>query len=154
IGAICYISLHKDELQKNVVAGYVITCVGDPGHFSYLESRAGNTLTDRITDHVLKQSHEETVRYSYLERGSDERQYCSPGIDLPIGSLMRSKYATFDEYHTSLDSLHFVTKEALSGSLTRYLECIEALEQNLTYSAVYPCEAHLSKRGLYPTLST
>ncbi|MBA3722582.1 MAG: DUF4910 domain-containing protein [Parachlamydiaceae bacterium] len=153
IGSITYLSLHKDELKKNVVAGYVITCVGDPNPFSYLQSRAENTLTDRITMHILKNTEEQFHLYSFLDRGSDERQYCSPGIDLPIGSLMRSKYGSYPEYHTSLDNLNYITAEALEGSLKKYLQCIEALEHNHVYQNMYFCEPQLGRRGLYSNLS-
>jgi aminopeptidase-like protein len=154
IGSIAYIHAHLDELKRRVKAGYVVTCVGDPAPFSYLQSRAENTLTDRLTLHILKMSQEPFHLYSYLERGSDERQYSSPGVDLPIGSLMRSKYGTYPEYHTSLDNLNLVTRAALHGSLKKYLQCIEALEHNQTYVSVNYCEPQLGKRGLYPTLST
>jgi aminopeptidase-like protein len=153
IGSIVYLSKHAKALKKNVVAGYVVTCVGDPGPFSYLTSRAEDTVTDRITQHVLRQSGEFRL-YSYLERGSDERQYCSPGIDLPIGSLMRSKYATFAEYHTSLDNLDYVKAGALFDSLQKYRSCVEAIDQNRRYKAVNCCEPQMGKRGLYPQLST
>lgn len=154
IGAIAYLAAHKDTLKNNVVAGYVITCVGDPSPFSYLQSRTENTLTDRITTHVLKKCHDPFRLYSFLDRGSDERQYCSPGIDLPIGSLMRSKYGTYPEYHTSLDDLSFVTGEALYKSLETYLECIFAIENNHIYLSTNCCEPQLGKRGLYPNLGT
>ena len=154
IGSICYLSQHHELLKKNVIAGYVITCVGDDHSFSYLESRQESSLTDRLTKHVLSCTGKSFTLYSYLERGSDERQYCSPGIDLPIGSLMRSKYGTYPEYHTSLDNLELISAEALFGSLQMYLKCFEALDQNHTYKTILPCEPQLGKRGLYPSLST
>lgn len=154
IGSIVYLSQHKEALKKNVVAGYVVTCVGDPGSFSYLQSRQENTLTDRTTHHVLKNTENVFSLYSFLDRGSDERQYGAPGIDLPIGSLMRTKYGCYPEYHTSLDNLNFITAEALRGSLEKYLLCLQALEYNQKYEAVYCCEPQLGKRHLYPTLST
>ncbi len=153
IGAITYLSLNKDALQKNVVAGYVVTCVGDPGPFSYLKSRHEETLTDRITMHVLQQSGLPFKIYDFLSRESDERQYCAPGIDLPIGSLMRSKYHEYPEYHTSADDLTFVTPEGLADSLKMYMCCIAAIEQNHRYRAKILCEPQLGRRGLYPNLS-
>ena len=154
IGSIAYISRHLETLKNNVIAGYVVTCVGDPHSFSYLQSRQENCLTDRITTHVLKNTEEHFKLYSFLERGSDERQYCSPGVDLPIGVLMRSKYGTYPEYHTSLDNLNFVTSDALLGSLKKYLDCLDAINHNHTYKSVNCCEPQLGKRGLYPNIST
>ena len=153
IGSITYLSRHLDQLKKKVIAGYVLTCVGDPGSFSYLSTKEENTLTDRVTLHVLKNSVENYNIYSFLERGSDERQYNSPGIDLPIGSLMRTKYGSYSEYHTSGDNLDFVTSEALQGSLDMYLCCIETLENNRTYKTTTLGEPQLGKRGLYSNLS-
>jgi len=154
IGSIAYLSLQKDHLKKNVVGGYVVTCIGDPGSFSYLQTRQENTLIDRVTVHALKNSDKEYKIYNFLERGSDERQYNSPGIDLPIGSLMRTKYGRYPEYHTSADNLNFVTPKALFESLEMYKLCINILEKNYKYITTIPCEPQLGKRGLYPTLST
>ena len=153
IGSIAYLSKNLDHMKKKVVAGYVITCVGDPGNFSYLSTKEENALTDRVTFHVLKNSDEKYIIFNFLERGSDERQYNSPGIDLPVGSLMRTQYRSYPEYHTSGDNLDFVTPEALDGSLDMYLRCIEALENNRTYKTKILGEPQLGKRGLYPNLS-
>jgi len=153
IGSISYLSLHKDHLKKNIVGGYVITCVGGPGPFSYLQTRQENTLIDRVTIHALKNSDKEYKIYNFLERGSDERQYNSPGIDLPIGSLMHAKYGRYPEYHTSADDLNFVTSRVLFESLEMYKLCINILEKNYKYITTTPCEPQLGKRGLYPTLS-
>ena len=154
IGSISYLSLHKDHLKKNVIGGYVVTCIGDPGPFSYLQTRQENTLIDRVTIHALKNSEKEYKIYNFLERGSDERQYNSPGVDLPIGSLMRAKYGRYPEYHTSADNLDFITSKALFESLEMYKLCINILEKNFKYVTTIPCEPQLGKRGLYPTLST
>lgn len=154
IGSISYLSLHKDHLKKNVIGGYVVTCIGDPGPFSYLQTRQENTLIDRVTIHALKNSEKEYKIYNFLERGSDERQYNSPGVDLPIGSLMRTKYGRYPEYHTSADNLDFITSKALFESLEMYKLCIDILEKNFKYVTTIPCEPQLGKRGLYPTLST
>jgi len=154
IGSIAYLSIHKKHLKKKVIAGYVITCVGDPGPFSYLQTRKENTLIDRVTIHVLKHSNFEYEIYNFLERGSDERQYNSPGIDLPIGSLMRTKSGRYPEYHTSADNLDFITPKALFESLEMYKLCVNILEKNYKYVTTILCEPQLGKRGLYPTLST
>ena len=153
IGSVTYLSKYKDKLKDKVVGGYVITCVGNPGGFSYLKTRAENTLTDRITIHVLNNSNKKYKLYDFLSRGSDERQYNSPGIDLPIGSLMRSKYGEYPEYHTSGDNMNFVTSEALAESLEMYIKCLKAIEMNKKYKTTVFCEPQLGKRGLYPTLS-
>ena len=153
IGSIAYLSKNLDHIKNNVVAGYVLTCVGDPGSFSYLCTRKENTLSDRVALHVLNNSAEEYKVYSFLDRGSDERQYNAPGIDLPIGSLMRTKYGSYPEYHTSGDNLDFVTSEALQGSLDMYLRCINVLENNRTYKTKILGEPQLGKRGLYSNLS-
>jgi len=154
IGSLTYLSRKMEHLKDNVIAGYVVTCIGDPGRFSYLRSRGENCLTDRVTLHVLRHSEKDFAEYSFLDRGSDERQYCAPGIDLPIGSLMRTKYGMYPEYHTSADNLDLVTAEALEGSLIKYRLCLEVIESNRTYRNTVKGEPQLGKRGLYPTLST
>lgn len=154
IGSIVYLSRHLDHLRRNVVAGFVITCVGDNGGFSYLKSRAEDSLTDRIAMHVLRHAQAEVKVYDFADSGSDERQYCSPGVALPVGSLMRTKYGHFPEYHTSLDNLEFVSAEALAGSLAMYARCIDALEANRVYRSRTLCDPQLGKRGLYPSISS
>ena len=154
IGSIAYLSRHLQEMQQNIIAGFVLTCVGDDGPYSYLASRYGDTLADKVAKNVLKFMHPDYLSYSYLERGSDERQYCSPGIDLPVVSIMRSKYATYPEYHTSLDDLTFISPEGLQGAFEVYRKCIEVLEQNNIYKVTCLCEPQLGKRGLYPSTST
>jgi len=153
IGSITYINQNLDHLKNNVIAGYVINCVGDPGPFSYLLTKNESNLVDRITLHALKHSNHDYTIFSYLERRSDERQYNSPGVDLPVGSLMRTKHASYPEYHTSADNLDFVTQSALNESLEMYIRCIEMIENNRTYESVTICEPQLGRRGLWPNLS-
>jgi len=154
IGSICYISKNRETLKKNVIAGFNVTCVGDERAYSFLSSRKGGTLADRVALNVLKFKHPEFIRYSFLDRGSDERQYCSSGIDLPMVSLMRSKYGEYPEYHTSLDNPDLVTPNGLGGSLELLQDCIELIESNHIYCVACYCEPQLGSRGLYPNLST
>ncbi|MBF0359145.1 MAG: DUF4910 domain-containing protein [Magnetococcales bacterium] len=151
IGSIYYISQHLDHLRKNVIAGFNVTCVGDDRVYSYLPSRNGKTFADRIAQHVLKHHCEEFIHYSFLDRGSDERQYCSPGVDLPMVSIMRSKYHTYPEYHNSMDDLNLVTPEGLSGSYMALVRAILCVEHNATYTSTVLCEPMLGRRNLYPS---
>jgi aminopeptidase-like protein len=153
IGSIVYLSRHLSELKERVIAGFNLTCVGDDRCYSYLPSRNGNTLADRAALHALKYHAPDFVRYSFLNRGSDERQYCSPGVDLPVASIMRSKYGAYPEYHTSLDDMTLISQTGLGGAITALAKAILTIEANRTYRATVLCEPHLGKRGLYPTLS-
>jgi len=154
IGSITYLSKNLEDMKKNVVAGFNLTCVGDERAYSYLPSRNGSTLADKVALNVLRSKHPDFRHYSFLDRGSDERQYCSPGVDLPVVSLMRTKYREFPEYHTSLDNLEFVTPAGLEGSFALHKDCIELLERNRVYKTRCLGEPQLGRRGLYPTIAT
>jgi hypothetical protein len=155
IGSITYLSRHQAHLKANLIAGFNVSCVGDDRGYSYLPSRRGDTLSDDIAQHVLKHIAPTFASYTWKDRGSDERQYCAPGIDLPIASIMRTKYACYDEYHTSLDDLiNVVTPEGLAGGYNALQKAIEAIEKNYYPKACVFGEPQLGKRGLYPTLST
>jgi aminopeptidase-like protein len=154
IGSLVYLSKHLDHLKKHIKAGFVITCVGDDNNYSLLKSRYGNTLADRAAEHLLRHKHSDFKTYSFLKRGSDERQYCSSGIDLPVCSLMRTKYGEYPEYHTSLDNLQFVSPKGLRGAYEAMHDVLTILEGNHTYRSSVLGEPQLGKRGLYPTLST
>jgi len=155
IGSITYLSRYKDYLKANVFAGFNVTCIGDNRDYSYLPSRNGESISDTVAKHVLKYICPTYKSYKWTDRGSDERQYCSPGIDLPIASIMRTKYGSYDEYHTSLDDLtKVVTPEGLDGGYIALKSAIEALEENRYPKINVFGEPQLGKRGLYPTLST
>lgn len=152
VGAVTYIARNREELRSKVVAGFQLTCIGDDRRFTYLASRNGNLRLDRIAKRVLR-GRENVVHYSYLARGSDERQYCAPGVDLPLISLMRSRYADYPEYHTSLDDLDtVVTPTGLQGGLDAVRECIEVLERDPVLIANQLGEPQLGRRGLYHTV--
>jgi aminopeptidase-like protein len=154
IGSIAYLSKHLQHLKKTVRAGWVLTCIGDERAYSFLPSRNGNTLADRVSKQMINESSDHFDFYSYLDRGSDERQYCSPRVDLPVASLMRSKYGTYPEYHSSLDDLNLVTPAGLQGGLNMMKSVVKILENEKRWNSSAACEAQLGKRGLYPSLST
>ena len=155
IGSITYLSLFGENLKKNVVAGYVINCIGDRGKFTYKKSRQGNSLADKAALNILNNLNEDFNLYEWFPAGSDERQYCSLGFNLPIGSLMRSMYGTYKEYHTSLDNLDFIPLEELYKSFEIYKKILMNIEINEKLEAVHKnCEPKLDKRGLYPTLGS
>ncbi|MDB2549099.1 DUF4910 domain-containing protein, partial [Paracoccaceae bacterium] len=155
IGSLVYLHERLDELKEKVVAGFNISCIGDDRCFSYLPSRHGSTPSDIAALHALKWTDPNFIKYSWLERGSDERQYCAPGVDLPVASIMRSKYGTYPEYHTSLDDLdNVVTPAGLRGGFGILKSTIQVLERNYFYRATVLGEPQLSQRGLYPTVSS
>jgi aminopeptidase-like protein len=154
IGSIVYLSKNWEYMKQHTIAGFVVACVGDNRTYSYIPSRLGNTLADKAALHILKHKVADFKQYSFLDRGSDERQYCSPEIDLPVCSICRSKYGEYPEYHTSLDNLDLISTEGLEGAYSVFQECIFLLEHNLKYKTKVLCEPQLGKRGLYPTLST
>lgn len=154
IGAISYLYLNREVMKQRVKAGFVITCVGDDNSYSYVPSRYGDTLSDKVAKLILNEHTNNNYRkYSYLDRGSDERQFCSPGIDLPICSICRTKYNEYAEYHTSLDNMGFISSEGLSGALSVYKKCLSLIEANYRYNAQNYCEPFLSKYDLSTILN-
>lgn len=154
IGSIVYLSKHMEHLKTNVIAGFNITCVGDDRCYSFMPSRNGSTLADRVGKHVLGHIDSDYQQYTWLDRGSDERQYCAPGVDLPIATIMRSKYDEYPEYHTSLDDLSLISPAGLKGGLNAFIKSIEAIEFNCFPKVQVLGEPQLGKRGLYPETST
>jgi len=157
IGVIAFLSRCADELKARMKAGYVVTCVGDDGPFTYMRSKRENTAADKAAEHVvphIAKSKGRPVSFRQFDPvGSDERQYCSPGMNLPVGSLMRSRHGEFAQYHTSLDDLTFVSEAGLSGALEAYLRIVQTLELNCRPLRTNPnCEPQLGKRGLYSKL--
>jgi aminopeptidase-like protein len=151
IGPITYLSRNLEQLQSRVVAGFNLTCIGDEGDYSYLASREGNTPIDRIAKRVVAKTPQPVV-YSFMDRGSDERQYCAPGVDLPLISLMRTRYGKYPEYHTSADDLDFVTPAGLQGGFELVRDCISELEGSEYLTTPIKGEPQLGKRGLYHTM--
>jgi len=152
IGSIAYLARFGERLRERLAAGYVVTCVGNEHAFMYKRSRRGDTLADRTARVVLAHCGLDSKEIDFYPAGSDERQYCSPGYDLPVGLLTRATPATFPQYHSSLDDLELVTAQALGESLEVYRQIIEALEANERFEvSVAHCEPYLSGRGLYPT---
>ena len=154
IGSITYLSKNLAEMKKRIIAGFNVTCIGDNRSYSYVPSRSGDTTSDDVAKHVLKWIDPEYVAYSWLDRGSDERQYCSPGVDLPVATILRTKYGQYPEYHTSLDDLiNVVTAEGLNGGYWALRRAIEAIENNSFFVAKMLCEPQMGRRGLYPKTS-
>ena len=154
IGSIAYISSNLLHLKRNLISGYVLTCIGDEREYSYLRTRTSSGYCDEIAELALSEADRNFKRYDWAERGSDERQFCSPGVDLPFGVIMRSKFGTYPEYHTSDDNLGgVVTQKGLFESLNLMKNIVTIFENDLLFQTKTPCEPMLSKYGLYPTIS-
>jgi aminopeptidase-like protein len=149
IGAITWLARNRDHAGR-IQHGLVLSGVGDAGAFHYKKSRRGNAEIDQAMAHVLRHCGEPFDILEFSPYGYDERQYCSPGFNLPVGCLMRSVWGTFPEYHTSADNLEFIQPSKLAGSLRLCAELIEILENNTKYCNLNPfCEPQLGKRNLY-----
>ena len=156
IGTIVYLDQRGDHLAERLRAGYVLTCVGDAGDFTFKRSRRGDTPADRAGVLALRDSGAaHTVVPFDPSNGSDERQYCSPGFDLPIASLMRTMYGEYPEYHTSLDDRQFLSIDALVGTIDMYERIARSLDANVAWrNTVARGEPQLGRRGLYRPVST
>jgi aminopeptidase-like protein len=148
IGSITWLAQHETQARR-VRHGLVLSCLGDRGHSTYKRSRRGTAPVDRAAAHVLGLAGAHTL-LDFAPYGYDERQYCSPGFDLPVGCLMRTPNGQYPEYHTSGDNLDFVASESLEDSLNKVLAIVEILEHDRAYINLSPkCEPQLGRRGLY-----
>src|SRR3984957_5119189 len=149
IGAITWLARNRDKIGR-IRHGLVLSGIGDAGGFHYKKSRRGNAEVDRAAAHVLRHQCELSEILEFSPYGYDERQYCSPGFNLPVGCLMRSVWGTFPEYHTSADNLDFLEPKKLGESLPLCLRIFDVLEKNRRYRNLNPyCEPQLGKRDLY-----
>ena len=154
IGSATVLETHRVHLRARVRAAFNLTCVGDERAWSFLPSRLGDTYADRIARHVLRHAAGPYHSYSWRDRGSDESMYCAPGIDIPMVSIMRSKYGTYPEYHTSLDTPgRVVTARGLAESLCVHRMLVEAIEHDCMPRTLVLGEPQLGRRGLYPQTS-
>ncbi|XMD71823.1 zinc aminopeptidase, M28 family [Campylobacter lari] len=148
IGSIVYLSKHLKHLQKHTKAGFVLSCIGDDNAYSLIHTPSENTLADKVALHTLKEKNN-FKEFSFLDRGSDERQYCSPLVNLPVVCVCRTRFGDYKEYHTSKDDLNFISEEGLQGGLKAMQEIIMNLEVNEIYQNTVFCEPNLGKRDLY-----
>ncbi|MBF7060475.1 DUF4910 domain-containing protein [Campylobacter volucris] len=153
IGSIVYINKNLNHLQKYVKAGFVLSCIGDDNAYSLIHSPNENTLADKVALYTLKNK-ENFKRFSFIDRGSDERQYCSPLVNLPVVCICRTRFGDYKEYHTSKDDLNFISEKGLQNSLKAMQEIVINLEINDKYKITTFCEPNLGKRGLYHTINT
>ena len=153
IGSIAYLNKNLKKLKRNVIGGYNITCVGDDRQHSCMFSKYNNSLSDVSLREAYKKLKIKFKEYSFLKRGSDERQYNSPGVDLGITSIFRTKYGEYPEYHTSLDNFKLVTKKGLIGGYNVAKKTIEILQKKIIPINKILCEPNMGKRKLYPLLS-
>jgi len=153
IGALVYLKMRGNLLKERVLAGLVVTCCGDRGRFTFKRAKDEHAWINQIATHVVNWSQIDCEILDFFPTGSDERQYSSPGFNLPVASLMRSMYGQFPEYHTSLDDLSFVDSTELLETLRVYVNLVESLEADNKYINCKPHgEPHLGKYSLYPTI--
>lgn len=156
IGSICYLSKFKKILKKNVICGFNVSCVGDERNYSIISSKTENTLADIALIDKIKNK-KNFKKYSFLKRGSDERQYCAPGIDLPICGFSKTKYGEYKEYHTNKDDLNFISNKGLEQSYQILKKIVDLFENDFNWYCFpvsnFECEPNLGKRGLYPNVS-
>lgn len=154
IGAVAFLSRRGRALKRKLVAGYQLTCLGDSGRFTYKKSRQGNSLADRAALCAMREMRNDNILPFNPAVGSDERQYCSPGFDLPVGSLMRTMYTLYPEYHTSLDDKSLMDFDGMAEAVELYARIIGYIEGNRTFRNTSPYgEPQLGRRGLFRSLS-
>lgn len=153
LGTLAYIQSNFEDLKAHTLAGFVISCVGDDGSYSLTRGRRPDSLPERIVKFVSERSGKVLKEFSWLQRGSDERQYCAPNIDLPFVTLSRSRFSDYPEYHTSLDDLEFISPEGLDGSLWWMQEIVDQLEIEEFFETTCVGEPQLGAVGLYSNLS-
>ncbi len=152
IGSIAWLAKNEKELNR-IKHGLVITLLGDSSDFTYKKSRKGSAEIDKAAEAFLSTSGKQYTITDFIPYGYDERQYCSPGFDLPVGCFTRKPFGEFPEYHTSADNLTFVKPDKLGESLIAVSDILNILENNETYINLNPkCEPQLGKRGLYETI--
>lgn len=154
IGSIAYISKNFNHLKKNVIGGYNLTCVGDNRMHSCMLTKYGNMPSDDALLEAYRKLKIKPKIHSFLFRGSDERQYNAPGIDLNISSIYRTKFGCFPEYHTSLDDFNLVKLKGVQGSFNVSKNAIKILQKKRFPKSTKLCEPNMGKRNLYQTLST
>ena len=152
IGSIAYLDRFLPEMKMNVHCGFNLSCVGDDRAYSHVESPSGDNLADRALEAALI-GKDNVKTYSFLDRGSDERQYCAPHVELPLCTFCRSKFSEYPEYHTSADNFDVVTESGLNGALEVMTSIIDAFELGEFPSLQTIGEPQLGKRGLYPNVS-
>jgi aminopeptidase-like protein len=149
IGAITWLAMNEQKTPL-IKHGLVLTGVGDSGNISYKKSRRGNAEIDQAAGHVLKQLNKPHKIIDFFPYGYDERQYCSPGFNLPVGCFMRTPHGHYPEYHTSADNLSFIKIESMADSFVSVFNILDVLEKNRKYINTKPkCEPQLGKRRLY-----
>jgi aminopeptidase-like protein len=149
IGSITWLARNQHRVDR-IHHGLVLACVGDPGPLTYKRSRRGDTPIDRAMTYMLEQSGRPHTILDFEPYGYDERQFCSPGFNLPIGALSRTPYARYPQYHTSADNLDLVTPHALHDTLEACWQALQILETDRHYLNLNPnCEPQLGRRGLY-----
>ncbi len=154
IGSITYLNKNLSYLKKNLIGGFNLSCIGDERQHSCMFSKYGNTQSDKAIIEAYKKLKISFKKYSFLERGSDERQYNSPGIDLPIASIFRTKYGKYPEYHNSLDNFNLVTEKGIKGGFNVAKQAVKILNKKIIPKNQILCEPQLGKRSLYPTHPT
>lgn len=152
IGSITWLARNEHKV-KHIKHGLVVSLVGDAGGFTFKKSRRGDSEIDQVVTYVLKNSGYPCEVIDFFPYGYDERQFCSPGFNLPVGNLTRSPFGSYPEYHTSGDNLQLIQPNFLQASFDIYLAIVEILEQNFFFQNLYPkCEPQLGKRGLYAAI--